>query len=279
MLRKANKIQNAFGFTVRCFAAMAFMFLVFVSNGFYVFAQVEKVENAHSRKYASLGFGKSVKQIPLVAKVFGEGTTRILVIGGFHGNERETVVLTQALAKSYETEDVPEGLTIAFVTALNPDGYKASTRVNARGVDINRNFPSESWRKEYNKARYFPGVAPATEPETKALISLIETFKPDLIISIHAPLACVNWDGPAEEYATDLAKLMSYSLCEDVGYQTPGSLGSFAGRDKNIAVVTAELRYATANPETMRLVPVFREMFKQVSLKKQRAQDETNAAN
>ena len=159
------------------------------------------VQNNQTNVSRSLELGKSVNGKPITAKIFGNGEKKILIIGGTHGDEQEGAFLVRSLVITYERNSAPEGLTLAFLTELNPDGLKSKTRVNARGVDINRNFPARSWQKEYTQKRYYPGIVPASEPETKAAMDLIEQFKPDLIISIHAPYACVNWDGPAQEYA------------------------------------------------------------------------------
>jgi protein MpaA len=258
-------------------ASVFFLSLVFCVSAFPQNQEKPSAQNNQTNVLRSLELGKSVKGIPITAKIFGNGEKKILIIGGTHGNEQEGAFLARSLAITYERNPVPEGLTLAFLAELNPDGLKSKTRVNARGVDINRNFPARSWQKKYTQKRYYPGTAPASEPETKAAMDLIEQFKPDLIISIHAPLACMNWDGPAEEYAAALAKLSNFPLCASVGYPTPGSLGEYAGRDKQIPVVTIELRYADANPETFVFSGAVREMLKQISDKEKEKKAE--AAN
>jgi protein MpaA len=202
--------------------------------------------------------GKSVKGSPITAVVYGTGKRLVLVLGGIHGNESDTSILAKALMGSLLQERVPEELTIIIVPDVNPDGLFANTRVNARGVDINRNFPSTSWSREYPDSYQFPGTEPASEPETRAVMNLLEKFPPDYIITLHAALGCVNWDGPGEAIARVIANVNRYPLCPYLGYETPGSLGTFIGVDQKLPVVTIELRNSKASDLVQENLPALR---------------------
>lgn len=202
--------------------------------------------------------GKSVKGTPITAAIYGAGKKRVIVFGGIHGNEVDSSILAKALMGSLMQEPVPEELTIIVVPDANPDGLFANTRVNARGVDINRNFPSTSWRAEYPDVNQFPGTVPASEPETLALMNLLETSPPDYIITLHAALGCVNWDGPGESLARVIANVNGYPLCGYLGYETPGSLGTFMGVDKKLPVVTIELRNSKATELVQENLPALK---------------------
>jgi protein MpaA len=207
-------------------------------------------------KYIELG--KSVKGSPITAAVYGTGKKRVLVFGGIHGNESDTSILAKALMGSLLRESVPEELTIIIVPDVNPDGLFANTRVNARGVDINRNFPSASWRGEYPDVYQFPGTKPASEPETLAVMDILEKSPPDYVITLHAALGCVNWDGPGEAFARVIANVNRYPLCPYLGYETPGSLGTFMGVDRKLPVVTIELRNSRASDLVQENLPALR---------------------
>ena len=103
----------------------------------------------------------------------------------------------------------------AVVLAANPDGLVRGTRGNARGVDLNRNFPTKDWRPDPVMHRYTldaprdvvlsPGASPGSEPETKALMALIEELRPDAVVALHAPLACIDDDnqGPLAQWLAE----------------------------------------------------------------------------
>lgn len=166
---------------------------------------------------------------------------RALIFFSIHGDERPAAEL--AVAFGQWLEEHPEAWRereVCFIPVANPDGLAARTRVNASGVDVNRNFPAESWHTQARGARYNPGPHPASEIETRGLMRLIERLPPDWIVSVHAPLACVDWDGPGEDLARAMAAANGLPA-RKVGYATPGSFGSWAGVDRGLPVVTLEL--------------------------------------
>ena len=205
-----------------------------------------------------LTVGKSVRGRAIIASVFGNGTKRVLVLGGIHGNEPSSAVVAKALSATLLREPVASGPTIIIVSEVNPDGLVEASRVNANGVDINRNFPSTSWRSDYPDLNHYPGHEPASEPETRAIIDLIKRYPPDLIITLHAALGCMNWDGPAEETAAMMAAINGYPLCQSLGYETPGSLGTLVGEDSKIPTVTIELRASPAGDLVRENLPALR---------------------
>jgi protein MpaA len=177
---------------------------------------------------------------------------KVLVIGGIHGDEFSSVsVLFKWMNILNEHHS---GLFHwRFVPVLNPDGLlrKKSQRQNHNGVDLNRNFPTTDWEehalthwrnKTHKNPRRNPGETPASEPEVKWLVQQISIFKPDVIISIHAPYHLVDYDGPP----TAPNKLGSLYL-RNLGV-FPGSLGNYAGIDLNVPIVTVELKSAGIMP-------------------------------
>jgi hypothetical protein len=141
---------------------------------------------------------------------------------------------------------------------LNPDGLlsRPTTRTNARGVDLNRNFPTPNWQTQArlywekrtgkDKRRY-PGSKPLSEPESRFVDEQIRQFTPDLIVSIHAPLGVLDFDGPPNEGYVPPSKLGRLYL-DQVGIY-PGSLGHYAGVHKGIPVVTVELPHSMKMPQ------------------------------
>lgn len=207
-------------------------------------------------KYLELG--RSVRGRQIVASIFGNGEKRVIILGAIHGNEPYSAVLSKALAATLSREPPPSNLTVIIVAEVNPDALVAVTRVNAAGVDINRNFPSTSWRADYPDLNHYPGKEPASEPETRAVLNLLKRYPPDLLITIHAALGCMNWDGPGAEMAEMMSHINGYPLCAYLGYETPGSLGTYAGIDLKIPTVTIELRDVSAGELVSENLPALR---------------------
>jgi hypothetical protein len=74
------------------------------------------------------------------------------------------------------------------------------------------------------------------------MLSLLERYPPHLVVTLHAALGCVNWDGSGGQFAQVMASVNGYPLCASLGYETPGSLGLLTGIDWQVPTVTIELR-------------------------------------
>lgn len=159
---------------------------------------------------------------------------KVLVIGCMHGDEPQGEYLINEYLKDNSNTK------ISFIPCLNPDGVKAQTRVNSNGVDLNRNFPTKNWELT-EKNNFYGGNEPASEIETQFLISAIEEFKPELIITLHAPYKVVNYDGNALNIANKISEIIKYPVEASIGYPTPGSFGTWAGIERNIPTITLEL--------------------------------------
>ncbi len=66
---------------------------------------------------------------------------RVLVVGCIHGNECAGMAVVRALERSRAHVD------LWLVPTLNPDGLARGIRGNARGVDLNRRWPSSTERE------------------------------------------------------------------------------------------------------------------------------------
>ncbi|HVR74360.1 MAG TPA: M14 family zinc carboxypeptidase [Planctomycetota bacterium] len=182
-------------------------------------------------------FGASVEKRPIEGRIIGSGDATYLLLGVIHGNEPLGADLLERFAEHAALHpSLLEGKRLVIVPVLNPDGLARGSRTNARGVDLNRNFPARTWRRGPRH-----GAAPSSEPETRVIQRLIRRFEPERILSVHSPLHCVNFDGPARNLAGAMARAARYPLRASIGYSTPGSLGSYAGGDLEIPNITLEL--------------------------------------
>lgn len=179
--------------------------------------------------------GYSLQARPIELWTIGTGPEKILIIGTIHGNEDAGVPLAYKLRNHLVFQkNFHNRYTVMIIPNANPDGYAARTRGNAAGVDLNRNFPT---RNRINNGKN--GMTGLTEPESQLLHDLIIHKRFNRIVCIHQPYNCLDYDGPGEE----LAKVMS-DYCplpvRKLG-SLPGSLGSFAGLEQGIPMITMEL--------------------------------------
>lgn len=164
----------------------------------------------------------------------------IYLIGGTHGDEVEGVYVLKELFKWLKSDHTLEELPIVVVPILNPDGYRAGTRVNSHAVDLNRNYPSSNWSEQARKAKYNPGPEALSEPENQFLVKLFNKFKPGFVLSFHSWKPLLNFNGDAQEIADYLSSYNEYKTVPDVGYPTPGSLGTFVPETYDCGVLTFE---------------------------------------
>ncbi|MBK6489175.1 MAG: murein tripeptide amidase MpaA [Gemmatimonadetes bacterium] len=208
-------------------------------------------------------YGRSVLGLPLEVWL-PQGACDLLVFAGIHGEEPET---TYALSRALR-QFVEPMANAAVVLAANPDGLIRGTRGNARGVDLNRNFPSSNWQaapvtcrstiEDPSDVVLGTGAHAGSEPETQALIGLIDRLRPRAVVALHAPLACID-DANDSALGRWLADRTGMPLVRDVGYPTPGSFGSW-GQEHDVQVVTYEFPLAATEVLMRDHVPVLVEL-------------------
>lgn len=197
--------------------------------------------------------GRSVQGRTLYARdvVSPDAQVKVLVIGAIHGDELSSASV--ALHWIQNAVETPANAHWRFIPALNPDGLlvRPAQRMNARGVDLNRNFPTPNWERDAKvywekrtrkDPRRWPGPKPLSEPESRYIYDEMVRFQPDMIVSIHAPYGVLDFDGPG----TPPPKLGRLFL-DQVGIY-PGSLGNYGGVHKGMPVVTIELPSALRTP-------------------------------
>ncbi|MEQ1876521.1 MAG: M14 family zinc carboxypeptidase [Bdellovibrionia bacterium] len=213
----------------------------------------------------------SVNKNPLVYYTCGDrdsGNTS-LIISGVHGDEVNPLYFGFRLVEWLRARpELCKGGFVVIAPLVNPDGalrYTTGTRTNFNKIDVNRNFDTpdfaplamKMWREKFRSRRYYPGEKGGSEPETQFQKWLIDEFKPAKIMSIHAPLNVLDYDGPSTAAAgTDDFTKSYIDSCESLKAAMkkatpslnffaygifPGSLGNYAGKQRGIPTFTVEL--------------------------------------
>lgn len=241
-----------------------------------------QASGAHSRQGTPLYWRDVLQPAATPAAVATNRTDaeplRVLVVGAMHGDELTAASLAlrwigMAAAEGAEGAEAAAGrpATAAapvhwrFIPVLNPDGLLAPkpTRVNAGGVDLNRNFPTPGWaqdapvyweKRTRKDPRRWPGHEPLSEPESKFLHQQMAQFRPQLVVSIHAPYGVLDFDGPHDPPAR-LGRLRMDKLGV-----FPGSLGHYGGLHRGVPVVTIELDHALRMPAEAEVHAMWRDL-------------------
>ncbi len=189
---------------------------------------------------------------------------RILLLGGIHGDELTASAIVFQWMQWMKTAP-GQDFYWSVAPVVNPDGLLAARpkRVNAHGVDLNRNFPTVGWKVDapryWAKAtrrdpRRYPGPAPLSEPETRWISGEMDRFQPQVIISVHAPFGVLDFDGPAPT-----PHRFGRLVFSRVGVY-PGSLGNYSGVQRNVPVITIELPNARAMPSDAEVHRIWQDM-------------------
>lgn len=207
------------------------------------------VPSIHAWTWSTIG--QSIEGRPILARTVGSGARRILLVGSIHGDEPWGRLALERLIASESGSFLAcggqDGPTLRIILDVNPDGTAADMRTNIRGIDLNRNFPARNFTPHTSR-----GATPLSEPESAVLFDELHSFNPDVVIVLHAirrgdPF--VNFDGPAGYLAERFAEAASltdprWTVRPEMGYATPGSLGSFVGKDRGVPILTVEFARA-----------------------------------
>ena len=137
----------------------------------------------------SVLIGTSVQGRQIVAvHRWTTGTARpVVVIGSMHGDERAGLRVVRRL----RALPLSAGVDLWTIRTMNPDGTAADRRTNARGVDLNRNFP-RYWQRSGRGSDTWSGPRAASEPETRAVIAFLRDLRPWTVVVVHQPLRAVD---------------------------------------------------------------------------------------
>ncbi len=194
---------------------------------------------AQSAEPRRIVLGKSVEGRSLELIELGPGGDVVFIMASIHGDEPAGTPLVRRLAEHLARNPaLLKGRRVLILPVANPDGLHHKTRGNARGVDLNRNFPSGNYRAGGGR-----GPTALSEPESVAIHKVLKEYRPKRIISLHQPIrygsACVDYDGPTADLARIMSEHSGLPMMRLGGRE--GSLGSYAGTTLGIPIITVEL--------------------------------------
>lgn len=215
--------------------------------------------------------GHSVLRQPIIAYQFGNFNAphRLLITAGMHAREW---IGSLALHNWLTTNPkLPDNFCIIAVTYCNPDGVLLATqgdthlshhrqkllyrinhnshdyslwKANSRAVDLNVNF-NAGWgqgRTNLNtpaSANYI-GKKPNSEPENRALLTLIQRFRPTVSLALHTKGNVIYYSRSEDQQtAEDLAKLVNFQAI--LSYDSYGGLTDYLALKQHIPSFTIEL--------------------------------------
>jgi hypothetical protein len=122
----------------------------------------------------------------------GKGPFRTLVLGSLHGSETMAVEIVEKLATHLgNASDHWHEINVLVVRTPNPDGFAKHNSLNARGVDLNRNFPTSTDQQSQRELR--TGTSAFSEVETRALRELLATYRPHRVVHVKSTRNATGW--------------------------------------------------------------------------------------
>jgi predicted deacylase len=205
--------------------------------------------------------GYSSKGRAISAYYFGNGPSTVLYTGAIHGNEISTKYLMEKWIDELEANarTIPAGKSVVVVPQVNPDGVGSGARVNARNVDLNRNFATSDWQKDITTVNNKPfpgggGESAMSEPEAQALSSLAQRLRPSLVLSYHSigGIVAANQAGSSNALAGIYSQLSGYrnttgQTGETFEYSISGTADDWYAEKLGVPSILIELGSNTAH--------------------------------
>jgi murein peptide amidase A len=188
--------------------------------------------------------GVSVLGKPILAATIGDGPKRLYIIGGIHGDEPEGPLVAAALPATLSEMPGLGEWTIRIVRDMNPDGTARRKRGNQRGIDLNRLWPSPTFKP-------MPPLAlkPLSENETAAVHADLEAFKPDIVMLFESShlgprVHSAGRDGKLAPRFAGGARLVNSGWQADFQgrYDVPGSLRSWLAGSKARTLLSIDFK-------------------------------------
>lgn len=217
---------------------------------------------SRSHCYTTYSIGTSVQGRSITAYQFGSGPSMVLYIAAMEGNEQNSAELLQQWIPNIDANPgkIPSDRTIVVIPQINPDGFAADTRLNAAGIDLNRNFPANNWQTQVteplgnNVWTNDGGPSPLSAPESQALANFYEAHHPRLTLTMHSHGGIVEANDAADSIAlgakyaslADYRAIPTSAIGNFFDYTTTGAFEDWANDKLGLPVLEVELESPTA---------------------------------
>lgn len=188
--------------------------------------------------------GKSAQGRPLQHLEIPGNADRVMIVSGFRGTRNASIQVADSLARfASEQGASPDTASLLIIRDANPDGRASRTANNARGVDVDRNFASSDWRKIPVGPHWLGGRQPVSEPETRWLVGLIDTWQPTRIVVFlgDGQQGWIRTLGPDQQWKDFLTTRTNLPWVESSLAVPSGSLASWTAFDRKIPTLLLNL--------------------------------------
>lgn len=200
---------------------------------------------------------ESTQRRPIQTALLGSGDVPVLVTGSLSGNDLASVRMLDALLERLvQQPQLLNGRRAVLVRDPHPDGLAEHIAVNARGVDLNRNFPSPRFTASPTRET---GPHPASEAETRVLLRLIGDARPVRVVHVRtgkSDRARVTGSAACLELLEELRSRFAIDVATFDGEFKAGSLEEFAATRLKAQVLIIDLPSKHGPPVTVELLTV-----------------------
>ncbi|UNA31611.1 murein tripeptide amidase MpaA [Klebsiella variicola subsp. variicola] len=216
-----------------------------------------------TRQYGSSELGAPLLWFPAPQADSRSG----LIIAGTHGDENSSIVTLSCALRTPK----PELRRHHVVLTVNPDGCQLGLRANARGVDLNRNFPAANWKQGGNglsleqrgrgtRRGAVDRRAAGFGAETQALCQLIHQIHPAWVVSLSRSAGLYRRPGPQPAGALAGRRLLPAAGGQR-GLRHAGLLWQLV-RGYRAPCITAEFPPVSADEATERYLPAMTDLLR-----------------
>lgn len=184
-----------------------------VQNQYSVSGDSAWTFSARAICYTPFSIGSSVRGQAITAYKFGAGDNPVVYMGAMHGDELNSkTIMTEWFNELASNPGRLPNRSLVVIPVVSPDGVASRSRLNARGVDLNRNFPAADWKTmvtspESPNPTPAGGPHPLSEPESSAVAAYIRQVRPRMVFSFHSSAAVVE----ANEAGDSVAVALTYA--------------------------------------------------------------------